>query len=125
MRCPPVLLIAFAVGAASAATVSTAMVPMRDGVRLSTTIYAPAQEGRYPVLVARTPYGKSGERHTAEFFAANGYVFVAQDVRGRGDSQGSLYPLRDEGPDGYDTIQWAAVQPWSNGKVATTGASYL
>ena len=108
-----------------AATVSTLMVPMRDGVRLSTTIYAPEQGGRYPVLVARTPYGKSGERRTAEFFAAKGYIFVAQDVRGRGDSEGHLYPLRDEGPDGYDTIQWAAGQPWSNGKVATTGASYL
>ena len=52
-------------------------------------------------------------------------MFVAQDVRGRYPSEGSLYPLRDEGPDGYDTIQWAAAQSWSNGKVGTLGASYL
>lgn len=111
--------------AADDARVSTLMVAMRDGVKLSTTVYAPSDPGKYPVLVARTPYGKGGERRTAEFFAANGYVFVAQDVRGRGDSEGHLYPLRDEGPDGYDTIQWAAAQPWSNGKVGTIGASYL
>jgi putative CocE/NonD family hydrolase len=94
-------------------------------VKLATDIYVPAGTGKFPVLVTRSPYGKGGERRTAEFFARNGYVFVAQDVRGRGASEGRLYPLRDEGRDGYDTIQWAASQPWSNGKVGTLGASYL
>jgi putative CocE/NonD family hydrolase len=98
---------------------------MRDGVKLATDIYIPPGPGKFPVLVSRSPYGKGGERRNAEFFARNGYVFVAQDVRGRGGSEGRLYPLRDEGRDGYDTIQWAAAQPWSNGKVGTLGASYL
>ena len=102
-----------------------AWVPMRDGVKLSADVYVPAGKGPFPVLVSRSPYGKGGERRNAEFFAKNGYVFIAQDVRGRGASEGRLYPLRDEGPDGYDTIQWAAAQAWSNGKVGSLGASYL
>ena len=115
-------LIVFA--AAHAQTITTA-VTLRDGVKLASDVYLPSGNGKFPVLVTRSPYGKSGERGTAEYFARNGYVFVAQDVRGRGASEGRLYPLRDEGPDGYDTIQWAAAQPWSNGKVGTLGASYL
>lgn len=108
-----------------AVTADAARVPMRDGVRLAADIYRPAAPGRYPVLVARSPYGKSGERRRGEFFARNGYVYVAQDVRGRYESEGELEALVNEGRDGYDTIEWAAVQPWSDGKVATTGASYL
>jgi uncharacterized protein len=114
----------------NSAIASTIQVAMRDGVRLSTDVYRPAVnekkvQRKFPVLVTRTPYGKSGERQLGKFFAEHGYVFVAQDVRGRYPSEGHLYPLRDEGPDGYDTIQWAASQPWSNGKVGTLGASYL
>jgi putative CocE/NonD family hydrolase len=114
----------------NSAIVSTIQVAMRDGVKLSTDVYRPAVDEKevqrkFPVLVTRTPYGKSGERQLGNFFAEHGYVFVAQDVRGRYPSEGHLYPLRDEGPDGYDTIQWAASQPWSNGKVGTLGASYL
>ncbi len=101
------------------------MVPMRDGVKLSTEVYVPSLPGRYPVLVTRSPYNKSGERRRAMFFAQHGYVFVAQDCRGRYASEGVLYPLINEDRDGYDTIEWAAAQPWSNGKVGTTGASYL
>ena len=115
----------FATALALQAQPVTSAVAMRDGVKLATDVYLPASAGKFPVLVSRSPYGKSGERRTAEFFAQNGYVFVAQDVRGRGASEGRLYPLRDEGRDGYDTIQWAAAQPWSNGKVGTLGASYL
>jgi putative CocE/NonD family hydrolase len=104
---------------------ATIAVEMRDGVKLATDVYLPVGPGKFPVLVSRSPYAKSGERTSAEFFARNGYIFVAQDVRGRGASEGRLYPLRDEGGDGFDTIQWAAAQPWSNGKVGTLGASYL
>ena len=103
----------------------TLMVPMRDGVELATDIYVPSLPGKYPVLVTRSPYNKNGERTRGEFFARHGYVFVAQDTRGRYASHGEPYPLITEGRDGYDTIEWAARQPWSNGKVATTGASYL
>lgn len=101
------------------------MVQMRDGVNLATDIYAPVTAGRYPVLLARSPYNKNGERRRGIFFAQHEYVFVAQDCRGRYASEGELYPLIHEGRDGYDAIEWAASQPWSNGQVGTTGASYL
>ncbi|HVT91913.1 MAG TPA: CocE/NonD family hydrolase [Bryobacteraceae bacterium] len=104
---------------------STVMVPMRDSVALATDIYRPEGAGKHPVLVYRSPYGRGGAKGDATYLAARGYVVVAQDVRGRFDSHGSFYPFLNEGPDGYDTIEWAARQPWSNGKVGTFGASYL
>jgi putative CocE/NonD family hydrolase len=110
--------------------VKTAMVAMRDGVKLSTDIYLPARggkqaEGKFPVLVERTPYGRrKGGSVTQVSLSRRGYAVVAQDCRGRFDSEGEFYPFVNEGPDGYDTIEWAAAQPWSNGKVATFGGSY-
>lgn len=111
-------------------TVRTDIVPMRDGVRLATDVYQPAHGGRtaprrFPVLVCRTPYNKAGVRGQAIYLAERGYVVLAQDVRGRFASEGSFYAFINEGKDGYDTIEWAAVQPWSNGRVGTFGASYL
>lgn len=104
-------------------------VPMRDGVELSADVYRPAAQGRYPVILLRTPYNKVGGGKAAvtrfESIVARGYVVVNQDVRGRGDSDGHFEPWRREGKDGYDTIEWCAAQPWSNGKVGTTGGSYL
>ncbi len=111
--------------AAETFTVSTVMVPMRDGVELATDVYRPVGEGELPVLVYRSPYGRGGAKGDASYLASHGYVVVAQDVRGRFDSQGTFYPFVNEGPDGYDTIEWAAKQSWSNGKVGTFGASYL
>ena len=58
-------------------------------------------------------------------FSRRGYVFVYQDVRGRHESEGKWEPFRDDIDDGYDTIEWAAKQSWSNGKVAMQGGSYL
>jgi putative CocE/NonD family hydrolase len=110
------------------------MVPMRDGVRLATDVYLPAWNGtpvagRFPVLVCRTPYGKTpsspSPRDSGDYFARRGYAVVIQDCRGRYDSEGKFYIDVNEGPDGYDTVEWAARQPWSNGKVGTYGASYL
>jgi putative CocE/NonD family hydrolase len=102
---------------------------MRDGVKLYADIYRPAPEGKYPVLVVRTPYGvqreNSGVHDKLPLFAANGYAVVNQDVRGRYESEGQWDPFRNEAQDGYDTIEWAAKQPWSNGKVCTEGGSYL
>ncbi|HZT33676.1 MAG TPA: CocE/NonD family hydrolase [Bryobacteraceae bacterium] len=103
-------------------------VRMRDGVVLYADVYRPVKQGRYPVLVSRTPY--STERFpdayaAAVFFARRGYVFVFQDVRGRHESDGKWDPFRNEQEDGYDTVEWAAAQPWSNGKVGMEGASYL
>ena len=102
-------------------------VPMRDGVALSTDIYRPAGPGRFPVILVRTPYdnGTAGNRRTGKQWAALGYVYAIQDVRGRGDSEGTFYPLVTEAKDGADAIEWLARQPWSNGRVGTTGGSYL
>lgn len=102
-------------------------VPMRDGVKLYADVYLPAAPGRHPVLVIRTPYGvqRDGMHEEAVPFAQNGFAVVVQDVRGRYESEGQWEPFRPEGRDGYDTIEWAAKQPWSNGKVASQGGSYL
>ena len=101
---------------------------MRDGVTLYADVYRPAGTGRHPVLLSRTPY--STERfpaayEAAVYFAQRGYVYVYQDVRGRHESDGAWEPFRDDERDGFDTIAWAAKQPWSNGKVAMQGGSYL
>jgi putative CocE/NonD family hydrolase len=101
--------------------------PMRDGTILYADIYRPTGEGRYPVLVSRTPY--SSERYPnshkeALYYARRGYVYVFQDVRGRHESNGKWEPFRNDIEDGYDTVEWAAKQSWSNGKVAMQGHSY-
>ncbi len=100
---------------------------MRDGVVLYSDVYRPVKEGKYPVLVSRTPYSTERAPSAYEeplFFARRGYVFVYQDVRGRHESEGKWEPFRDDIEDGYDTIEWAAAQPWSNGKVGMQGHSY-
>ncbi len=102
-------------------------VPMRDGVELSADVYRPDAEGRFPVILSRTPYLKTGDQslETARYFAERGYAFVFMDVRGRGDSDGEFVPYRNDGRDGYDAIEWCAAQPWSDGNVGTLGGSYL
>lgn len=102
-------------------------VPMRDGVMLSADIYRPIQEGTYPAIVIRTPYGKTNKEihDNSRFFASHGYAVVYMDVRGRGDSDGVFIPYRNEGLDGYDSIEWVAGQPWCDGNVGTMGGSYL
>ena len=103
-------------------------IPMRDGVILYADVYRPVGEGRFPVLVSRTPY--STERFPASYeagvyFSRRGYVYVFQDVRGRHESDGRWEPFFDDEKDGYDTIEWAAKQRWSDGKVGMEGGSYL
>ncbi|MBI1761199.1 MAG: CocE/NonD family hydrolase [Acidobacteria bacterium] len=102
-------------------------VPMRDGIKLFADVYLPRATGRYPTLIVRTPYGvqRDAVHETMIKFAQRGYAVVMNDVRGRYESEGKWEPFRNEAKDGYDTIQWAAQQPWSNGKVATQGGSYL
>ena len=102
-------------------------VPMRDGVLLRANVWRPAAGGPFPVLVYRTPYGKDSAEdwYTTHLRAVErGYAVVLQDVRGRYDSEGDFDPYQNEGRDGYDTIEWAAAQPWSNGSVGTFGLSY-
>ena len=100
---------------------------MRDGIVLRADVYRPETEGRFPVLVYRTPYGKHNAAESYQIHlkaVARGYVVVLQDVRGRYASDGRFNPYRQEGADGFDTIEWAAQQPWSNGVVGTYGLSY-
>jgi putative CocE/NonD family hydrolase len=106
------------------------MVPLRDGVKLATDLYRPARDGRavdgkFPAILTRTPYNKDGNRSLGEFYAARGYVFVAQDTRGRYGSEGEWHWLSDDGPDGVDCVEWIAKQPWSDGQVGMIGTSYV
>ncbi|MCB1225262.1 MAG: CocE/NonD family hydrolase [Verrucomicrobiales bacterium] len=104
------------------------MVPMRDGTRLATDIAFPIEngqpvEGRFPVILSRTPYGKSVR--AAKDYTTQGYVVVSQDTRGRGKSEGVWTWMKDDVADGYDCIEWIAQQPWSNGKIGMIGCSYV
>jgi putative CocE/NonD family hydrolase len=101
-------------------------VPLRDGITLSADVYRPQGDGRYPVILHRTPYLKTSQKalDIARYFAERGYVHVWMDVRGRGDSDGAFMPYRNDGRDGYDAIEWCAAQPWSDGNVGTIGGSY-
>lgn len=106
------------------------MVAMRDGVRLATDIYFPARDGRrieqkWPVILTRSPYDKGGNTSFGEYYAARGYVFIAQDTRGRYKSEGVWHWMTDDGPDGVDTAAWIGGQPWSNGKIGMLGTSYV
>lgn len=106
------------------------MVAMRDGVKLATDIYLPGKgnapgEDRFPVILTRTPYGKGSVKKQGEYFAAHGYVFVAQDTRGRFDSEGVWHMMTDDGRDGVDCAAWIGRQPWSSGKIGMIGTSYV
>ena len=102
---------------------------MRDGVTLVADIYRPAGDGEYPVLLTRQPYGKSLPVATSYMdaikAAGRGYIVVIQDVRGRFGSEGEWFPYVHEFEDGYDTVEWAAALPGSNGDVGMYGASYF
>ncbi len=102
---------------------SHVQIPMRDGVKLAATVTLPQAPGRYPVILERTPYGRTMSLDGGQF-AAHGYAVVIQDVRGRYGSRGKWLPFMNEANDGEDTVKWCADQPWSNGKVGMFGASY-
>lgn len=102
-------------------------VPMRDGTILRADIWRLSGPGRRPALICRTPYGKDtdpDELRFAKRAAAQGYAVIIQDVRGRYASAGVFEPHVNEGRDGFDTIEWAAAQPWCDGRVGTFGLSY-
>jgi len=108
------------------------MLKMRDGVRLATNVFLPGcggavASGRYPTVVARTPYGKDfgTAAALAAHFVPHGYAVAIQDVRGRYGSEGRWRPLSDDGRDGADLLAWIAEQPWSDGKVGMVGTSYV
>lgn len=123
---------------------SDIMVRMRDGVRLATDVHRPARngtavEGAFPVILERTPYGKTvtsraeltathararSRRDVAAFFVRHGYVVIYQDCRGRYGSEGEFVKYLSDAADGRDTMAWIVRQPWCNGKVGTKGLSY-
>lgn len=100
----------------------------RDGVRLDADIYQPDGQGPFPVLLMRQPYGRAIASTVVyahpQWYAAQGYLVVIQDVRGRGSSEGTFRLFAHEVEDGYDTVQWAAQLPHSNGRVGMYGFSY-
>jgi putative CocE/NonD family hydrolase len=98
---------------------------MRDGTVLRADVYRPKSEGAFPVLLERTPYNKDKTAGFAIKAASRGYIVVVQDVRGRYSSDGEWYPFKSESNDGFDTVEWAAALPQSNGKVGMFGGSYV
>jgi putative CocE/NonD family hydrolase len=101
-------------------------VQMRDGVILRADIYRPDTTEPLPVLLQRTPYGKGFVGPGFALMAAErGYAVVNQDTRGRWASEGEDHPFVYEMNDGYDSVEWAAHQPWANGKVGMYGLSYM
>lgn len=104
----------------------TFRVPMRDGVKLATDVYLPKDGGPFPTILIRTPYNKgAGHNSTAMIFAKRGYAVVAQDCRGRYQSEGKWEPFLHEGADGADTVKWLNDQKWCNGKIGLFGMSYF
>jgi putative CocE/NonD family hydrolase len=97
----------------------------RDGVVLRADVYRPAGDGPFPVLLVRTPYNKDGFATFGPKGVHHGFMVVAQDVRGRYESEGEWYPFKHETDDGYDTVEWAAALPHSNGKVGMFSGSYV
>ncbi len=123
---------------------SDIMVAARDGVKLATDVYRPARDGkplpgRFPVILERTPYGKTvvsrselsvanpkplSRAEVARFFVSKGYVVIYQDCRGRYGSEGKFVKYLSDGADGYDTCAWIVKQPWCDGKIGAMGLSY-
>ena len=106
------------------------MIPMRDGVTLSTDLYLPKADGEgLPVILLRTGYNKNLYRNLAGsapyIFASQGYVVAVQDVRGTYESFGEYLVYDNATEDGYDSVDWLAAQSWSNGNVGSYGCSYL
>ena len=98
---------------------------LHDGVTLWADVFRPKAEGKFPVLLTRTPYDRKNSIDFCMKAAARGYVVIAQDVRGRYGSEGEWYPFKYESQDGYETVEWAAALPYSNGKVGMFGGSYV
>jgi len=111
------------------------MVPMRDGVNMATEVFLPDGEGPWPVILMRPAYGRWNAAGYAKRYKDEKFVFIMQDLRGKGDSEGSSvgdfpdrYGFGSESfeidlDDGYDTLEWIAAQPWSNGRVGMIGGS--
>jgi predicted acyl esterase len=111
--------------AAQSAGPIEAMPVMRDGVKLSTSIYLPQGSGPFPAVLIRTPYGKATQAMGNSAWTGRGFALVVQDCRGKGKSEGEYHPFVEDPMDGYDTVEWLAKQSWSNGKIGMYGASAM
>ena len=102
-------------------------IPMRDGIVLRADVIRPAGDRPAPVILMRNPYGPIVARANLDPLraVAEGFAVVMQSVRGTGASDGAFIPWAQEETDGYDSVAWCAAQPWSSGRVATYGPSYL
>ena len=102
-------------------------VPMRDGIELVGDLFLPEGSGPFPTLLSKTPYRRRRGTQRHRNFASNGYAVLIVSERGRFGSEGIFHQSRNEGwlehPDGYDTIEWAAQQAWSTGRIGTFGTS--
>jgi putative CocE/NonD family hydrolase len=104
---------------------------MRDGIVLRADVYRPDTSDAVPVILMRTQYGKSGAQvqpsryQSPDWFASHCYLVVIQDIRGQGTSGGTFSEFTHDGDDGYDSVEWAAALPGSNGKVGMYGSSYV
>jgi uncharacterized protein len=103
---------------------------MRDGTVLRADVYRPKTDQAVPVILMRTQYGKAdaqaaGRYQTPDWFASHCYLVVVQDIRGQGESGGTFTEFAHDQDDGYDTVEWAAALPGSNGKVGMYGSSYV
>ena len=108
-----------------AVQIEVVQTPRRDGVSLVSDVYRPIAEGKFPVLLMRTPYNRRADLSGGMYLASHGYVVMVQDTRGRFASQGAFYPFRHEAEDGYDTVEWAAALPYADGRVGMFGGSYV
>ncbi len=105
---------------------TTEWVTLRDGVRLATDIYRPKTDRKVPLVLIRTPYGREGMAGALlPAFSGKRMALVIQDIRGRHDSEGVGSVFIDDAADGYETVEWLAAQPWSDGKVGTAGISAM
>ncbi|MFF0492343.1 CocE/NonD family hydrolase [Nocardia sp. NPDC004068] len=104
---------------------------MRDGVVLKADVYRPRTGDAVPVVLMRTQYGKTAAQiqpsryQTPDWFASHCYLVVVQDIRGQGVSGGTFTEFAADRADGYDSVEWAAGLPGSNGKVGMYGSSYV
>ncbi len=100
-------------------------IPMRDGIQLNATLYLPKdQQETLPVIFTLTPYISDTYHERGYHFAQQGYVFALVDCRGRGNSEGEFFPLKDEDQDGHDVVEWLAEQSYCDGQVTMWGGSY-
>ena len=136
--CGLIVLVLFSMqfsGSASAAETESAPAPehtevfmeMRTGVKLAADVYFPTGESPWPVILTRTPYLKDSEGwpSRSKMYTEAGYVYVVQDCRGKGRSEGFYAPFEEGIPDGYDSVEWIAEQDWCDGNVGMSGGSAM